>query len=225
MKNLMKIELKKMNLNGQIKGMVVANIIIFFLLVVILIGDAMSEEVFGPHYITVDLIIKATFLIWQSVLISKLIVDEFKTKTVQHLYTYPLRRSAMMGAKMGLVFAVIIAFILVTQLIQHSLFNGLALILPEFSYTMNSSSMAIIAITSLFTVMVGMFPIAIGLWTKSTISPPITSFLILTVLGGSFGDAGLDLMNNMLGMLMLGIVGIAFAVFAVKDVLKKDLII
>ena len=225
MKELMKIELKKMSLKGQIKGMVVANIIIFFLLTTIFIFEGTIEDVFGVHYIIVDLVIRATFLIWQSVLISKLIVDEFKAKTIQQLYTYPIKRSKMMIAKVMLVFVIITAFILITQFIQHSLFNGLSLILLEFTYTIGVTSMAIVAVTSFFTVMVGMFPIAIGLWTKSTIAPVITSFLIMSVLGGNFGDVSLDLMNNTLGMLMLGIVGIVFTVFSIKDVLKKDLIV
>ena len=225
MKNLMKIELKKMNLKGQIKGMGVANMIIFFLLAAILIFEGTAEEVFEAHYIIVDLIIKATFLIWQSVLISKLIVDEFKTRTVQHLYTYPLKRSSLMGAKVSLIFIITTAFILITQIIQHSLFSGLALVLPDFVYTMGAANMASVAATSLFVVMVGMLPIAVGLWMKSTVAPVITSFLILSILGGSFGDASLDLMNNLIGMLIMGVMGITVAIFAIRDVLKKDLIV
>ena len=225
MRKLMKIELKKINLKGQIKGMVLANLIIFFVLSTILIFEGTEGLEATETYELVDLMIKVTFLIWQSVLISKLIVDEFKAKTVQQLYTYPLKRLAMMGAKVGLIAIVIAAFILVTQVVQHSLFSGLSLIAPQLPYALSLRSIGIIALTSLFTVMVGMFPIAVGLWMKSTIAPVITSFLMLSILGGSIGDAGLNLMNNLLGMLMLGIVGIVFAIFAIKDVLRKDLIV
>jgi len=131
----------------------------------------------------------------------------------------------MMSAKVGLIFAIMLGFIWVTQLIQHSLFSGLSLILPEFNYVMNLQIIGIIALTSLFSVMVGMLPIAVGLWMKSTIAPVITSFLIMSVLGGSFGDASLDLMNNLIGMFMIGAVGMAFAGFVIRDVLKKDLIV
>jgi len=222
MKALMRIELKKMSLKGQIRGMVVANMIIFFLLTTIFVTEGVPEiEAFE----IVDVIIKAVFLIWQSVLISKLIVSEFKERTIQQLCTYPLNRSNVMSAKVGLIFVIMLGFIWVTQLIQHSLFSGLSLILPEFNYALNLQIIGIIALTSLFTVMVGMLPIAVGLWMKSTIAPVITSFLIISVLGGSFGDASLDLLNNLIGMLMMGAVGMAFAGFVIRDVLKKDLIV
>ena len=220
----MKIQLKKMNLKGQMRGVVIANLLIFALLVILLLIEG-ADATGMAAYEAADLIIKATFMIGQSVLISKLVIEEFKTRTVQHLYTYPLNRLKVMAAKIGLIFILMSSFLLVSQVVQHGLFHGLALIFSNFSYPMSMMSMAVVATTSIFSVLVGMLPIAVGLWTKSTVAPVVSSFLLIAVLGGSFGDEGLDMMNNLMGMLVLGLVGLAVAGFAVRDVLKKDLIV
>jgi ABC-type transport system involved in multi-copper enzyme maturation permease subunit len=201
--------------------MLIANIVIFLILASMFIGMAEAD---APSL--VNLIVQGTFLIWQSILISKLIIDEFKTRTIQHLFTYPLKRSAVMGAKIVLISGMMLGFILVTQVIQHSLLSVMAQVLPGFNYVLSMQSIVVIALTSSFAVMVGMFPIAVGLWTNSNIAPVITAVLILSVFGGSYGEAGtLDLFNNLAAMSTIGIIGLVLGIYSIRDILKKDLII
>jgi len=224
MKNLINIELKKLNLTGQIKGVVIANIIIFPLLAMIFITDGTPEYI--NAYELVDVLIKSIFLVWQAVLISKLIVDEFKTKTIQQLYTYPLKRSAIMGAKIILITGIMIPFIWATQLIQHSLFSGLSLVMPQqLTYAISLQSMVVVALTSIFSIMVGMIPLAVGLWTKSTLAPPITAFVLLSVMGGTLGETSLGLLNNLIALFVIGMIGVVASGMAIQDMMKKDLIV
>jgi len=223
MNELIKIEIKKTNLPLHLKGVVIANVILFPLLVAMFLTVPNAQaEALG----FINTLIKGIFLIWQSILISQLIIDELKTRTLQHLYTYPLKKSVLMSAKVVLISLMMLGFILVTQLIQHSLLSGLSLILPEFSYVMNIESVMVIVLTSIFGVMVGMLPLAVGLWTKSNIAPVITAVLILSVFGATYGEVGtLDLFNNLMVMASIGVIGTFMAVFAIKDLLKKDLIV
>ncbi len=45
-----------------------------------------------------------TFLIFSSVILSRLVIDEYKNKTMQLLFMYPLQRKMVMRAKLTIVF-------------------------------------------------------------------------------------------------------------------------
>ena len=50
-------------------------------------------------------IVRATFTIFASVIIVKLIIDEYKNKSIDVLFTYPIKRKKIITAKLAIVFA------------------------------------------------------------------------------------------------------------------------
>jgi len=216
---LVKIELKKISLKKEMCILVIANIVIpLIALAPLMMASGLGDDA----YFILDLFIRGTFIIWQSVLISSLIVGEIKTKTMMQLYTYPVKRSALIIAKVGLIFVIILAFSLITNLIQHSLFASLALILPNFSYSLSLSAILRMVVSSISAVMLTMMTLTVGVWMKSTIAPVVTAFLILSMMG-SFN--GFSLANNLAFMVMMGIVGTACVIFSINEITKNDLIV
>jgi ABC-type transport system involved in multi-copper enzyme maturation permease subunit len=222
MNELIKIEFKKMKLKKQMKGLIIANIVIFLLLSMVFFMDGMTGIGMGLLHEIVVIIIQGTFIVWQAVLISSLIIEEFKTKTIAHLYTYPIKRSAIFISKILLIFMTMLAFSLITQLIQHSLFSIVAIILPQFVYTVGLQTILGIVLISLFTTLLAMTPLAVGLWMKSTLAPVVTSFIVLAFLTGDVEGA---LMNNLIALGITAIVGLIVTAMSIKDVMSKDLII
>jgi len=220
MKELIKIELKKMSLEKEIRNLVIANVIIPIVAFVPILADA--EEMAEHAYSLASLIILATFIVWQAVLISSLVVDEFKTKTMMQLYTYPIKRQALIIAKVGLIFVMILAFSLITNLVQHSLFSGISLFLTNFSYTITLSDILRTVITSVSSVMLAMITLTVGVWMKSTVAPVVTAFVLITIMGNI---NGFSLANNLVFMVMMGIVGVGCVMVSVIDIIKKDLIV
>ena len=227
MKELIKIELKKISMKSQFRSLIIANLMIFFLLLLLFYFEGHDILHIG-NYSFVDQIIKAVFLIWQSILIATLVVDEFKNKTIQQLYTYPIKRSRMMSAKLILIIGLMLAFAFITQLVQHSLFYGVSQLLPtveNLAYPIRLLTIGEIILTTPLAIMYGMIPLTVGLWMKSTIAPIITAFLMTSLVGGVGVEAGMDMLSNLLAMSIIGMVSFAFVIISIKDITKKDLVV
>lgn len=220
MKELVKIELKKMSLKKEIRNLVIANVVIPIVAFVPILADGGAMVEYA--YSLVSLIILATFIVWQAVLISALVVDEFKSKTMMQLFTYPVKRSTLIIAKVGLIFVLVLAFSLITNLIQHSLFAGLSLFITNFSYTLSIGDILRIVVTSVSSVMLAMMTLTVGVWMKSTVAPVVTAFVLITVMGNI---NGFSLANNLVFMVMMGIVGVGCVMISINDIIKKDLIV
>lgn len=223
MKELMKIELKKMNLSGQTKGLVIANVVIF-LIVIMLQLIAQEEASLFPTTMFIDTLVKATFLIWQAVLIANLIVEELRSKTLMQLYTYPINRKSLIQAKLVLICIIVFTFIFVTQLIQHILLLGLNSVFPLIQYHISILEIVQLFFTSVTAVMIGMFPLYIGLTQKSSVATIVSAICVVSVVTNTQGLSG-GLITSLPISVMMGIIGIVFAVIAIKDVVKKDLVI
>ena len=80
MLKLMKLEMKKVKMWGYIKGAIIANIVIIALLAVMIFASKNEGNIeftsltFGFSF--VDSMVKATFIIFASVLIAKFIIEE-----------------------------------------------------------------------------------------------------------------------------------------------------
>ncbi len=53
----------------------------------------------------IGVMVRTTFTVFASVLIVKLIIDEYKNKSIEVLFTYPIKRKKIMSAKLTIVFA------------------------------------------------------------------------------------------------------------------------
>jgi len=219
MNELIRIELKKLRFKKEIRNLVIVNLVLpFIALPLILVAGGAFEN---AHFL-VSMFIQATFMIWQSVLISGLIVEEFKTKTMMQLYTYPIKRSSLIIAKVGLILVMILVFSLVTSLVQHSLFAVLSLAITNISYSLSITAILGIVVTSISTVLLAMMTLTVGMWLESTVAPVVTAF-VLTAIMGNFN--GLSLANNLIFMIVMGIIGAGCVMMSIRDMLTKDLII
>lgn len=106
---LMKLEWKKHQLSSYFKGVAICIIAIF--VAVSLIGLGAKGEVdaaltdFTKYMTLANIFIRMTFLIFSSVILSRLVIDEYKNKTMQLLFMYPLQRKMVMRAKLTIVFS------------------------------------------------------------------------------------------------------------------------
>ncbi|MCL2745650.1 MAG: ABC transporter permease, partial [Coriobacteriia bacterium] len=102
MLELMKIELKKFNLIAHLIQLAIASVTLLALINLIAIGEA-----YPITTIELSLLCLLTFVIWQGVLIAKFIVSEFRDKTIQLLFTYPVDRKKLILSKLVIVNGII----------------------------------------------------------------------------------------------------------------------
>lgn len=104
MLRLIQLEMKKLHLAGYIRSALIANACILGLLCIIAL-DSQNEGVpeFTQYAQLLDLMdnmVRATFIVFASVLLCRFIVGEFKSKSITILFMYPIHRQKLMIAKL-----------------------------------------------------------------------------------------------------------------------------
>ena len=108
MLRLMKLEWKKHKLSSYFKGVAICIIAIFAAVSLMALGMKAEGDVlffdFTQQMVLINTFIRITFIIFSSVILSRLVIDEYKNKTIQLSFMYPLQRKMLMSAKLTIVF-------------------------------------------------------------------------------------------------------------------------
>ncbi|MBU3218068.1 ABC transporter permease [Clostridium estertheticum] len=229
MLKLIKLEIKKFKLNKNVKTVMIINLII---LAVLLLGVYSlkfntKENMFRNYsdvFLYTGTIVRATFSIFAAALISKLIIGEYKCKTINIMFSYPIKRKKIMAAKLAIV--VIFAF---TTMILSNIFlifsiyllnifaNFIQIPLTQDILVKNLINIFVYSATFSF---VSLIPLYIGMRNKSGSATIITSIIVVSLLNsGSNGDT---LSSIIIIPIILAIIGIFVAYLSIKDIEKVD---
>ena len=221
MLDLMKIDIKKFNLKRLPVHFLIATIPIALMALVMSISAgslilSVSEAV--------AIIVRPVFIIWEGILISKIVVDEFKNKNILMLYTYPVDKRKLLVSKTLLVAGYSLLGIIGTQIILALVFGGLSLVIPGIPFALTMGQMFSYIVSSVMVILLGLIPLAAGLMTYSGVATVIVSLVI--VLMGSTSGLGFDqLLSEFWFIAGLALVGITSAIGAITYTLKKDTIV
>lgn len=106
---LMKLEWKKHKLSSYFKGVAIGIIAIFAAVSLMAWGSKVEDDLMFSSYMEymslANIFIRITFITFASVILSRLVIDEYKNKTIQLLFMYPLQRKMLMRAKLAIVFS------------------------------------------------------------------------------------------------------------------------
>ncbi|MCL2438304.1 MAG: ABC transporter permease [Coriobacteriia bacterium] len=217
MLELMKIELKKFNLIAHLIQLAIASVTLLALINLIAIGEA-----YPITTIELSLLCLLTFVIWQGVLIAKFIVSEFRDKTIQLLFTYPVDRKKLILSKLVIVNGIIYVSMLATLLFLHGTLTALNF-MTILDYSASLQQLGVTALMFIAFLMVGMIALFAGMLKKSTIATIVTSVVLVLVFGGSMGEG--SLMEAVPVVLVFGAIGALFTFLSIKDLGKKDLLV
>ncbi len=107
---LMKLELKKMKLSTYVKGTLICflmatGLIGIFLCILNIESEAVNDfKGFTEFIILLDVMIRAIFIIYSSICLSRMVIDEYRNKTILLMFTYPINRKKLFLAKLVMVF-------------------------------------------------------------------------------------------------------------------------
>ncbi|WP_242980694.1 ABC transporter permease [Clostridium vincentii] len=224
----MKLEIMKFKINRNLKGVVFANLIILGFLLIIVFGAKSQKEVLFSNYNDILLIVgsfvRATFSIFAAVLISRIIIGEYKNKTINILFMYPINRKKIMLSKFMIV--VIFAF---TTMVISSLFLYFSLfILNIFANFIQQPQTQDILVKNLINIVVSsasfafisLIPVFVGMRRKSVSATIVTSIILVSLLNS--GINGNSLGSTFLIPLILAGIGALAAYLSIKDVEKVD---
>ncbi|GIN98319.1 bacitracin ABC transporter permease [Siminovitchia terrae] len=189
--------------------------------------DAAMES-FQEFMSVVNILSNITFIILGSVILSRLIISEFRTKTMQVLFTYPIKRKKLLFAKLtlaylftaGSLFAGVWLMQIITYFLQPSLglFEGTVSmqdLVATFPKTLtNALTMSAIALIPLF----------FGMRKKSTAATITSAVIIGFLINSTVSDGGatFSLANVVFIPLLLALLGIGIAYLSFRNIDVKD---
>ncbi|AUD22700.1 MULTISPECIES: ABC transporter permease [Bacillus] len=192
---LMKLEWKKHKLSSYFKGVAIGIIAIFAAVSLMAWGSKVEDDLMFSSYMEymslANIFIRITFIIFASVILSRLVIDEYKNKTIQLLFMYPLQRKMLMRAKLAIVFSFcFVSTIIATFIISLLIFcmNPIIGIL-ETPVTMGEIIATVpTTIISAFMISgISLIPLFFGMRKKSTPTTITSAVIIGLLINGNVG--------------------------------------
>lgn len=227
---LIMLEIKKFKLFNYWKAVSICNIaIIAVLIMAYFIEIEEGLGIFVNFEMVANLIgvmVRTTFTIFASVLIVKLIIDEYKNKSIDVLFSYPIKRKRIFSAKLTIVFMFTFTIVLISTLLLEGLVLLVDLnfnVLPgEVESQDMSKHLLTVFMNSLATAGISLIPLLIGMRRKSGPATIVTSILIATILNSQ--NMGFTLFSIIAIPLSLGLFGILSGFYSIRNIEKKDLV-
>lgn len=228
---LMQLEIKKMSLGWYIKGAIVANLLILVLLWFIPFIEEMEEGISifadtSEAILVAGIFVRATFIVFAAVLLAKLVIEEYKDKTISVLFTYPTPRKKLMGAKLLLTVVITFITIVLSQLFVVSAYLGLNL---YFQFTTDPLTLDMIqkeAIRMLvYAVAItgsSLIPLYFGMRKKSVSATIISSIIVVTLVSSHYPTFSLATIIYI--PLSLAILGVLMAFWAIRRIEEEDIV-
>lgn len=170
-----------------------------------------------------SLFTKAAFLIFESYLLSSIIIDEFKRRTILQLFVYPISKMKLLWGKMLSV--VLLSFIThFTAHIVFQLFIKLMAFLTGENYIPLTNHLINLVGITFGTVLIGLIPFVLGMIKYST---PITMLsglglaaLLSNVTPGSLMN---NFVDNVFFLVFASFISLMIISFSIYMISKKDI--
>ena len=170
-----------------------------------------------------SLFTKAAFLIFESYLLSTIIIDEFKRRTIFQLFSYPISKIKLLWGK--IISVILIAFIadfsahLVIQLLIK-----LVAILTESNYIPVANQLINLAGITFATVLIGLLPFVLGMIKHSTAIIMLTGLGLAALLSNaSPGSLSNNIADNLFFLIFASFISLMITSFSIFDISRQDI--
>lgn len=226
----MKLEIKKFKISGYLKGVMIANLIILgFLIMTVYASKAEKEIPFSTYndiFLFIGIFVRATFTIFAAVMISRLIIGEYRNKTINILFTYPINRKKIMLAKL----AIVVIFTFITMVISNIFLSFSLFVINIFAKFLQDSLTVDILVKNLISIVVysvafafvSLIPVYVGMRKKSGSATIVTAIILVSLLNS--GNKGYTLSSIILIPLILAIIGAVVSYLSIKDIENVDVV-
>ncbi|MBK5470690.1 MULTISPECIES: ABC transporter permease [Bacillus] len=229
MLRLMKLEVRKFKLGWYVKRAVIANIVILALLIFVSIvaqieGDPKIRD---PQIILsmASALVRATFIIFGGVLIAKLIIDEYKSKTILLMFSYPINRKKMMASKLAVTATLTLITVILSNILVVGIFFGIDSyfsILPN-SFTVDQLIQEGINLIPLAiaTAGISLIPLYFGMRKRSVPATIVSSIIVVLI---AINNPPIFPIATFLPLqFTFAAIGVAIAYYGIKNIEKEDI--
>jgi len=229
MLRLMKLELKKFKIGWYVRGAIIANIAILALLIFTSIVSQIEgdPEIRDPQMVLLmaSTLVRATFIIFGSVLIARLIIGEYKNKTILLMFSYPINRKKMMVSKLVITATLTFITVILSNILVVGVFFGLDSyfsILPN-SFTVDQLMREGINLVPLAVATAGisLIPLYFGMRKRSVPTTIVSSLIVVAIAMNS--NPTFTTATFLPLQLALAAIGVVIACYGIKNIEKEDI--
>lgn len=230
---LIQLEWKKNNIKKYMGyATLLAVLLCLFIFALAFLGiandpDGTLDAVEGANTISssIELFTSMTYLILTSAMLSSFIVSAYKNKTMNLMFSYPIKRQKILISQMAAVWIFSFMALIITKLLIYLCVFLAAKSMPSsFVIDIDITSVSLyiqLILKSFAIVSMSFIALFVGLALKSSIATIITSFLLILLTQANVGDYSMA--NNAMFPIILTIISFGFAFLSVYNVEKKDL--
>lgn len=234
MLKLMKLEWKKNNIGKYIcSAVIVTALLCLFTYALAFLGiandpDGTLDAAPGMDTIssTIELFTGMAFLIFTSVMLASFIVSAYKNKTMNTMFTYPVKRRKILASQMMAVWIFNFVVLVLSKLVIYMcIFTGSKYMRSSFVVDFDMRSLYFyiqLILKSFVIVSMSFIALFVGMVVKSSKATIITSFLLIFLTQANVGD--FTMADSAVFPLVLTAVSFGFAVLSIYNVEKKDLL-
>ncbi|MED3574773.1 ABC transporter permease [Cytobacillus praedii] len=230
MLKLIKLEMKKFKMGGYVRSSLITNVIILGVICLISYVENMEGAVVFEDYAValqlIETIIRATYIIFAAVLISRLVINEYKNKSITVLFMYPINRKSLIIAKLLIV--VIFTFV---NIVAANIFVGggfylvdqFAQIVPDqLTLSGLGQHSASVVMNALSASCMSLIPLYFGMRKFSGSTTIISSIFIVLIVCQNMN--GFTLNSIVFVPITLAVIGAIIAYLAIRNIENKDVI-
>lgn len=174
---------------------------------------------------TIELFSSISFLVFTGVMLSSFIVSAYKNKTMNLMFSYPIKRQKILLSQMLAVWIFNIIALIITKLLMYScVLLGSQFMNAFFSFDFHMESVDFyiqLILKSIVIVSMGFIALFVGIAMKSSKATIITSFLLIFLTQANIGD--FTLANTIIFPIILILLSFLFAFLSIYHVEAKDL--
>ncbi|WP_425803295.1 ABC transporter permease [Desulfitobacterium sp. Sab5] len=230
MLKLIKLEMKKNNALKYIgyTALAILSLTALSIAFVFFLGfddQEMAKDMASVSFF-VEMLTSIVFLIFSAVMHSAFTINAYKNRTMDLMFSYPIKRKKILGSKILAVLVFNFISIILAQIIIYGSIYIVSLYLQpalpiDFNF-LNITFYISVILNSLMTISISLLALFIGMIKKSPIATVVASFFLAALLKGNIG--GFSFEGNVLLPMVLTIVSIVFTFISINDVEKKDVI-
>lgn len=233
MLKLVRLEWKKNNIGKYLGGVIImAALLGLFVFALAFLGiandpDGTLDAAPGTDVISapIELFTSMAFLIYTSVMLATFIVSAYKNKTMNLMFSYPIKRQKILASQMIAVWTFNFAALILTKLaIYMCVFFGAKFMQSSFvvDFSIGSLSFYIqLILKSVVIVSMSFIALFVGMALKSSKATIVTSFLLIFLTQANIGD--FTMAGNAVFPIILTAISLLFAALSIVNVESKDL--
>ncbi|WP_260982139.1 ABC transporter permease [Paenibacillus sp. 32O-W] len=231
MLKLIKLEMRKYKLGGYIRVALIANLIIFGLLCLISYVEKFENEMIFADYTMllpiIDTFARATFIIFAAVLISRMVIGEFKNKSITVLFMYPINRGKIILAKLIIIVIFTFTWMIVTNVIQIAafyVFDSFVHIVPGKLTTELMAQHAVsMVVNAVMASLLALIPLYFGMRKHSATTTIVSSILITILVCQNIN--GISVFTAFVAVpIVLSVISVLLTYLSIRNIEKIDVL-